>query len=357
MDLVYTFNPEHFYLGALCKRNHKWPGTKHSLRRTYFDKTGKNCSKCVGCSGAKTKDWLLSFVDSDALGLADGERLGPVCKMGHLWNGHQLTLRAKGRCSECERIRKQTLTPQQRQARRQQARARYALQAYDPAVQKARYEALKTRMAIDSNFAEHIRQQRRKNKEQARRRQGIPKKEPVEVRQLRNAIRRAGRLPSVARLVSNEQRRYWQENPNAKNQARARWSRNQWQFNYLTNLDLRLYTREKSRRRKLQQRKQTVWKISVLQLRARFRKFNDACAYCGSSAEIQIEHIQPIKKGGLHHISNIVPACKSCNYSKAANPMDQWYRAQPFFSPLRLALIQSVMVPPETEQLSLGLAS
>ena len=356
MELVYTFDPERFHLGTLCKRGHKWPATEQSLRKTFIDKRGRDCSQCVGCTGAKTKDWLLSFVDAAAMGFADGERLGPVCRGGHLWHGHELTLRVKGKCPECERIRKRALTPKQRETKNAKQRERYA-QTYDPSAQKAKHEAIKARIAVDPQFAQHIRDQRRKLKERARRRAGMKQLLPLEIRQLHKAISEAGRLPSVARLVANEQRRYWRENPEAKRQAHAEWDRNQWQINYLTNLDLRLYTREKSRRRKLQQRKQTVWKISVLQLRTRFLRFSNACAYCGSTAEIQIEHVLPISKGGLHHINNIVPACKACNYNKAVHPMEQWYRSQPFFDPARLALIQSLTGPPEAEQLSLGLAS
>ena len=153
-----------------------------------------------------------------------------------------------------------------------------------------------------------------------------------------------------------EQWRYWRENPEAKRQAKVKQKKHQWRFKYLTSLDLRLYTREKARRRKLRERKQASWKISVLQLRARFSRFDHCCAYCGASGDMQIEHVKPISQGGLHHISNIVPACLSCNYAKGADPMERWYRSQPFFDPARLALIQSLTGSPETEQLSLGLA-
>lgn len=354
MELVYTFDPERFYLGTLCKRGHKWPGTEQSLRRTFIDRRGKNCSQCVGCTGAKTKDWLLSFVDTAAMGFAKGEMLGPVCKNGHLWQGHQITLRVKGKCPQCQRTRNQRLTEEQLQAKRARARARYAEQPYDPELQRQKNQAARERLRNDpERFARYL-ERKRQYKGACRRARGYV---PQELRALRKAIREAGRLPNVIRLVANEQRRYWRENPEAKRQARAEWHRNQWQINYLTNLELRLYTREKSRRRKLQQRKQAVWKISVLQLRTRFLRFNNACAYCGSTAEIQIEHVLPISKGGLHHINNIVPACKACNYSKAAHPMDQWYRSQSFFDPGRLALIQALTGPPDAEQLNLGLAS
>jgi 5-methylcytosine-specific restriction endonuclease McrA len=348
MDLVYTFDPERFYLGKPCKAEHCWPDSALSIRSIKHH-------YCVGCRGRKKADWLVSFIDTAAMGLAKGETLGAVCKGGHLWHGHELTLRVKGKCPECERIRKRTLTPKQREARNAKQRARYA-QAYNPSAQKAKHEAIKARMVSDPEFAEYIRQQRRIYKERARRRAGMKQLPPVEIRQLHKAISEAGRLPSVARLVAMEQWRYWRENPETKRQAKVEQKKHQWRFKYLTNLDLRLYTREKARRRKIRERKQATWKISVLQLRARFSRFNHCCAYCGASGDMQIEHVKPISQGGLHHISNIVPACLSCNYAKHTDPMEQWYRSQPFFDPARLALIQSLTGSPETEQLSLGLA-
>lgn len=44
--------------------------------------------------------------------------------------------------------------------------------------------------------------------------------------------------------------------------------------------------------------------------------FNGRCAYCGKEGKMQMEHVDPINRGGSHDISNIVPACKSCNSSK-----------------------------------------
>jgi 5-methylcytosine-specific restriction endonuclease McrA len=292
----------------------------------------------------------LPYIDNRALDLPYNARLGPLCKNSHSWNGHQFTLRIKGKCLDCERIRKRNLSIEQRERLQTKARERYKLN-YDPIKQKQKHEANKARMLADSKFAEHIRNQRRRLKEQARRRQGIKPLPPLEIMQLQKAIRKAGRLPSVAKLVADEQRRYWLTNQEAKREALAESARIRWHFNYISNSDLRLYHREKSRRRKLQQKKQTAWKISVLQLRARFCKFHNACAYCGSTVQIQIEHVIPISKGGIHHINNIVPACKICNYSKAAHSVEQWYRSQPFFDPTRLNLILSLTQKPQPKQL------
>lgn len=64
--------------------------------------------------------------------------------------------------------------------------------------------------------------------------------------------------------------------------------------------------------------------------------FDNACAYCGSTSNITRDHIEPVSKGGLNLISNIVPACKSCNSSKRNKPLVTWYTSQKFATPERL---------------------
>jgi 5-methylcytosine-specific restriction endonuclease McrA len=44
------------------------------------------------------------------------------------------------------------------------------------------------------------------------------------------------------------------------------------------------------------------------------------CAYCRQQKPLTQDHVIPVSKGGPHTASNIVPACRSCNSSKGANP-------------------------------------
>lgn len=157
------------------------------------------------------------------------------------------------------------------------------------------------------------------------------------------AIRQASRRPSIARLVMNEQRRYWRENPEASSEHKRQWNQASWWLNYQTKPELRLYARQKSKRRKALERGSVGIHVKGCQIAKRFAEFSHCCAYCGATGDLHIEHVNPISKGGTHVLSNVVPACQSCNYSKRAKDAETWYRAQPFFCKKRWAKILKVM--------------
>lgn len=49
------------------------------------------------------------------------------------------------------------------------------------------------------------------------------------------------------------------------------------------------------------------------------QRYNNSCACCGISeatTKLEIDHILPLSKGGVHRKDNIQPLCRSCNSSK-----------------------------------------
>lgn len=56
-------------------------------------------------------------------------------------------------------------------------------------------------------------------------------------------------------------------------------------------------------------------------------KTNGHCAYCGcpiSSEEMQVDHIMPLRKGGVDAIENMLPACRSRNHYKSTLSIQQF---------------------------------
>jgi hypothetical protein len=47
------------------------------------------------------------------------------------------------------------------------------------------------------------------------------------------------------------------------------------------------------------------------------------CVYCGGPAE-HADHIIPLARGGIEHLSNLAPACGADNMSKGAKLLTEW---------------------------------
>jgi 5-methylcytosine-specific restriction endonuclease McrA len=46
--------------------------------------------------------------------------------------------------------------------------------------------------------------------------------------------------------------------------------------------------------------------------------YDHCCAYCGTRAKGHLtqDHLTPLSAGGSHTVSNVIPACRSCNSRK-----------------------------------------
>lgn len=260
-------------------------------------------------------------------------RLGAPCKRNHLWD-EGVTLRTikAGHCVLCERI-----DALERQATRR---------AVDPEGENAKAAAYKRQARADGRMP-------------SRSKHGRPYTPvgDVETQAMRKAIRQAGRLPSVARLVYDQQYEHWRQHPADYLQHSLERKLRQFHWRYMIDKSFRLYHRSKSKHRKAKQRGSTALMLTPDQLWRRWLQFDHRCAYCGVDGDLQVEHVIPISKGGEHHLGNIVPACQRCNYSKRSAPAEKWYRAQSFFSEARWQAILAILAKsrPTTEQLSMPL--
>ena len=66
----------------------------------------------------------------------------------------------------------------------------------------------------------------------------------------------------------------------------------------------------------------------------------DGCCYCGAQKKLTLDHVVALDAGGLHVEENLLGACGACNSSKRNRPVEQWFRAQEFFTEERWQQIQ-----------------
>ena len=107
-----------------------------------------------------------------------------------------------------------------------------------------------------------------------------------------------------------------------------------------------IYSREKTRRYKAKLKSVLVVKVSQRDIRNQFALFDNCCCYCGKSESeemLHIDHFISVSKGGTHVLSNLVPACKTCNFSKRNHHPEEWYKKQNFYSKQRWAKILKIL--------------
>jgi hypothetical protein len=60
------------------------------------------------------------------------------------------------------------------------------------------------------------------------------------------------------------------------------------------------------------------------------------CGYCGAQHFLSLDHLVPVSKGGPDTGDNVVWACRSCNSSKGARDLLEWYAKRGEIPPLLL---------------------
>lgn len=124
----------------------------------------------------------------------------------------------------------------------------------------------------------------------------------------------------------------------------------QAEINWLNKAEQRrlqvIYSREKTRRYKAKLKQALVVQVPRKQIRDQFALFDNCCAYCGKSESdemLHIDHFIAVSKGGTHVLENLLPACKTCNFSKRNHHPEEWYKRQEFFSEKRWGHILRVL--------------
>ena len=70
-----------------------------------------------------------------------------------------------------------------------------------------------------------------------------------------------------------------------------------------------------------------------------FEAWQHCCAYCDAAADT-LDHVKPRHKGGNTVVSNLVPACRTCNRSKGSENWHEWFITQSTWTAARAARIQ-----------------
>jgi len=92
---------------------------------------------------------------------------------------------------------------------------------------------------------------------------------------------------------------------------------------YITTMAFRKRTYAKRRANRVKAADNDLTEFEWLALREAWA----GCAYCGkTNVALQKDCIQPIAHGGRYTLTNVVPACRSCNASKCESEVTSWMR-------------------------------
>jgi 5-methylcytosine-specific restriction endonuclease McrA len=238
--------------------------------------------------------------------------LGPPCKRGHDRDGTGRSMRYKStrQCVDCMNERRATYGKMHYEANAEAIRERARKNHHSR--RDARLARMKTYHESDS-----YRESREKYYEANR----------DEILERRRVWREENKL-----AVYRSNHKHYAENREAE-KARMKAYRQTERG--------RLVLRILNARRRARKKGARIEAYGASELEARFAIFGWKCAYCGGTESLTIDHVHPLAKGGVDSPTNIVPACRSCNYSKGKKEARSWFESQGFWSEERWIIIAS----------------
>jgi 5-methylcytosine-specific restriction endonuclease McrA len=269
--------------------------------------------------------------------------LGALCKRGHDWEqGQTLRLQSNKTCVLCSRIDALERKARRRAADVEAFNAKAA--AYQASRRALHGRESRSKYGLPHRFLEDNGFSNRDGKAVAELlANGATVQQIQETLPLQRWLRNATQPLSVAKLVYLEQRRYWKEDPVAELAHKRNWSVVIWRWKYMVNPDFRYHERQRNSEKKARNRQNHTVRLRRDALRQQFAAFDSNCCYCGSADRIVIDHFIPRSKGGPHVLTNLVPACHRCNTSKRDHDPTEWYQSQSFYSLKRWRLILKVL--------------
>ena len=74
-------------------------------------------------------------------------------------------------------------------------------------------------------------------------------------------------------------------------------------------------------------------------------KQESCCFWCGTPLDgiAHRDHIQPLARGGINHVSNLVMACPPCNFDKSASEPKSWVRNTARISENRKLVLERIL--------------
>lgn len=228
---------------------------------------------------------------------ANGKRLGRP----PIYTPEERAERDRQKRREFDKKRLANLTPEQKQ-RRKEADARY----------KAKLEKTPELLAKRAEYA---------RKSRAKRRAAMTPEQADAERAKKRSYNQAYELSPEQRARANERSREWYSaNKERRDEVRRLWA--------AANPDAyRIYAQNRRARKREQA---GVVSIDIAERLLRLQR--NSCATCRQplGGEYEIDHIEPLSRGGANDDSNLQLLCQSCNRAKGAKDPVEFMRALGF---------------------------